>query len=170
MDQGEGNGDEIVLETVDRAMRPEGDAARFIDKSDIFAQDDPRRVRGVAVAVLKGAAQQGDTLLPFAETINRIVKRFPDRRTCSPDKDLVQGQASFYKEVLDFPVDGDPPTLALKWLSEMERDVAARLLRRTKNKNPAAKAGWSWETLLLNEFGKKSKLPPETRPGRRSCR
>jgi hypothetical protein len=161
MDQSEGNGDEIVLETVDRAMRPEGDAARFIDKSEVYAQDDPRRVRGVAVAVLKGAAQQGDTLLPFAETINRIVKRFPDRRTCSPDKDLVQGQATFYKEVLDFQVDADPPTMALKWLSEMERDVAARLLRRTKNKNAAAKAGWSWEKLLLNEFGKKSKLPPE---------
>lgn len=161
MDQGDGNGDEIVLETVDRAMRPEGDAARFTDKSEVYAQDDPRRVRGVAVAVLKGAAQQGDTLLPFAETIKRIVKRFPDRRTCSPDKDLVQGQASFYKEVLDFQVDADPPTMALKWLSEMERDVAARLLRRTKNKNAAAKAGWSWEKLLLNEFGKKSKLPPE---------
>jgi hypothetical protein len=160
MDQGDGDG-VIALETVDRAMRPEGDAARFIERSEIYAQDDPRRVRGVAVAVLQGAAEQGDTLLPFAETINRIVKRFPERRTCSPDKELVQGQANFYKEVLDFQVDGDPLTMALKWLSDMERDVTARLLKRTKNKNPAAKAGWSWEKLLLNEFGKKSKLPPD---------
>jgi hypothetical protein len=160
MDQGEGTGDEIVLETVDRGMRPEGDAARFIDKSEIYAQDDPRRVRGVAVGVLKSAAEQGDTLLPFAETINRIVKRFPERRSCSPDKELVQGQASFYKEVLDFREDSDPPTMALKWLSEMERDVTARLLRRTKNKNPSPKPGWSWEKLLVDEF-KKSKLPRE---------
>ncbi|MCZ2153093.1 MAG: AAA family ATPase [Bryobacterales bacterium] len=161
MDQSDGESDLIALETVDRGMRPEGDAARFIDKSEIFVQDDPRRVRGVAVAVLQGAAEQGDTLLPFAETINRIVKRFPERRTCRPDKDLVQGQASFYQEVLDFRVDGDPPTMALKWLSEMERDVTTRLGRRMKTKNPAPKAGWNWETLLVNEFTKTSKLPPE---------
>ncbi len=163
MDQGDGESDLIALETVDRAMRPEGAAARFIDKADICVQDDPRRVRGVAVAVLQGAAQQGDTLLPFAETINRIIKRFPERRTCSPDKDLVQGQASFYQEALDFRVDGNPPTMALKWLSELEREVSSRLPRRTKAKNPAPKAGWSWEKLLLDEFGKKSgsKLPPE---------
>ena len=163
MDQGTGENDVIALEIVDRAMRPEGAAARFIDKADICVQDDPRRVRGVAVAVLQGAAQQGDTLLPFAETINRIIKRFPERRTCSPDKDLVQGQASFYREALDFRVDGDPPTMALKWLSELEREVTNRLPRRTKAKNPAPKTGWSWEKLLLDEFGKKSgsKLPPE---------
>jgi hypothetical protein len=163
MDQSDGESDVIVLETVDRAMRPEGSAARFIDKADICVRDDPRRVRGVAVAVLQGAAQQGDTLLPFAETINRVIKRFPERRMCSPDKDLVQGQATFYQETLDFRVDGNPPTMALKWLSELEREVSSRLPRRTKAQNPAPKAGWSWETLLLDEFGKKSgsKLPPE---------
>jgi hypothetical protein len=162
MDQGDGGSDLIALETVDRAMRPEGDAARFIDETDICVQDDPRRVRGVAVAVLQGAAQQGDTLLPFAETVNRIIKRFPERRTCRPDKDLVQGQASFYQEVLDFRVDGNPPTMALKWLAELEREVSNRLPRRTKAKNPAPKAGWSWEKLLLDEFGKSGqKLLPE---------
>ena len=74
------------------------------------------------------------------------------------------GQASFYQEALDFRVDGDPPTMALKWLSELEREVSNRLPRRTKAKNPPPKAGWSWEKLLLDEFGKKSgstKLPPE---------
>jgi hypothetical protein len=163
MDQSDGESDIIALETVDRAMRPEGAAARFVDRADICAQDDPRRVRGVAVAVLQGAVQQGDTLLPFAETVNRIIKRFPERRTCRPDRDLVQGQASFYQEVLDFRVDGDPPTMALKWLSDLEREVSNRLQRRTKTKNSPPKAGWSWEKLLLDEFGKKSgtKLAPE---------
>jgi hypothetical protein len=163
MDQGDGETDPIALEAVDRGMRPEGAAARFIGTTEICVQDDPRRVRGAAVAVLKGAAQQGDTLLPFAEIVNRITKRFPERRTCRPDKDLVLGQASFYQEALDFRVDGDPPTMALKGLSELEREVSSRLPRRTKAKNPSAKAGWSWEKLLLEEFGKKSgsKLPPE---------
>jgi ATP-dependent exoDNAse (exonuclease V) alpha subunit len=76
---------------------------------------------------------------------------------------LVLGQATFYQEALDFRVDGDPPTMALKWLSELEKEVSNRLPRRTKAKNPPSKAGWSWEKLLLDEFGKKSgsKLPPE---------
>ncbi|RLT19655.1 MAG: exodeoxyribonuclease V [Planctomycetota bacterium] len=164
MDQGDGVSDLIALETVDRGMRPEGAAARFIDKEDVCAQDDPRRIRGVAVAVLQGAAQNGDTLLPFAETVNRITKRFPERRACWPDRDLVLGQATFYQEALDFRVDGDPPTMALKWLAELEREVCTRLPRRTKAKNDPPKKGWSWEKLLLEEFGKKSgstKLPPQ---------
>ena len=164
MDQGDGVSDLIALETIDRGMRPEGAAARFIDKDEVCAQDDPRRVRGVAVAVLQDAAQQGDTLLPFTETLSRIAKSFPERRACRPDRDLVEGQANFYQEALDFRVDGDPPTMALKWLAELELEVSNRLPRRTKAKNPAPKAGWSWEKLLLEEFGKKSgstKLPPE---------
>lgn len=163
MDHGDGVSDVIALETIDRGMRPEGAAARFIDKDDVCAQDDPRRVRGVAVAVLQDAAQNGDTLLPFTETMNRINKRFPERRICRPDRDLVMGQASFYQEALDFREDGEPPTMALKWLSELEREVSNRLPRRTKAKNSLPKAGWSWEKLLLDEFDKKSgsKLPPE---------
>ena len=164
MDQGDGVSDIIALETIDRGMRPEGDAARFTDKDAICVQDDPRRVRAVAVDVLQDAAQNGDTLLPFSETMNRITKRFPERRACRPDRDLVAGQASFYQEELDFRVDGEPPTMALKWISELEREVCNRLPRRTKAKNSSPKAGWSWEKLLLDEFGKKSgskKLPPE---------
>jgi exodeoxyribonuclease V alpha subunit len=161
MDQGDGKSDVIALETVDRAMRPEGAVLRFVDKEDACVQDDPRRIRGAAVAVLQAAAQQGDTLLPFSETINRIIKRFPKRRACSPDSDLVQGQATFYRDALDFRTDGDPPTMALKWLSELEQEVSSRLLRRAKSRNPMPKAGWSWEKLLKEEFGanSSSKLP-----------
>jgi hypothetical protein len=163
MDQGERDSELIALETIDRGMRPEGTAVRFLQKGELCAQDDPRRVRGVAVAVLQTAAQQGDTLLPFAETINRVVKRFPERRTCRPDRDLVLGQSKFYEESINFCVDGKPPTMALKWLAELEREVSARLTRRLRNKNTPPKSGWSWEKLLLEEFvdGRGSKLQPE---------
>lgn len=164
MDQGDGVCDLIALESIDRGMRPEGFAARFIEKNEVYTQDDPRRVRGVAVAVLKGAAESGDTLLPFAETMNRINKRFPERRVCRPDRDLVLGQATFYQEALDFRVEVDPPTMALKWLSELEREVCSRLPRRAKAKNDPPKMEWSWEKLLQDEFEKKksgSDLPPE---------
>ena len=75
-DQGDGKSDVIALETIDRGMRPEGEAARFFDKDGICQQDDPRRVRGTAVAVLRAAAEQGDTLLPYAETLGRIMKLY----------------------------------------------------------------------------------------------
>lgn len=164
MDQGDGVSDVIALETIDRGMRPEGAAARFLDDDETCPQDDPRRVRGVAVAVLQAAAQQGDTLLPFAETITRITKRFPERRACRPDRDLVEGQASFYQETLDFRHESDPQTMAIKGLSELEREVCARLKRRVKTKNDPPKDGWSWEPLLERAFSDKeggSKLAPD---------
>ncbi len=163
MDQGSSDSEPIVLETIDRGMRPEGDAARFLAKDDALAQDDPRRVRGVAVAVLRAAAEEGDTLLPFSETLTRIGKRFPDRRACRPDRDLVRGQAKFYQEVLDFPAENDSPTMALKVLAELEQEVGSRLARRIKKQNDPPRAGWNWEGLLKEAFkeGKGTKLPPE---------
>ena len=163
MDQSDGKSERIALETIDRGMRPEGDAVRFIDREDVCVQNDPRRVRGVAVAILQGAAQNGDTLLSFAETLNRITKRFPERRACRPNRDLIVGQAGFYQKALDVRAEGEPPTMALKWLSELEREVSIHLLRRIRAKNPPPKAGWSWERLLLAEFSKESgsTLPPE---------
>jgi ATP-dependent exoDNAse (exonuclease V) alpha subunit len=162
MDKGDGESDLIGLETIDRGMRPEGEAAQFLAKDDICNSDDRRRVRAAAVAVLQAAAHDGDTLLPFSETIQQINKVFPDRRACRPDRDLVIGQARYYQEVIDFRVDGTPPTMALGWLSQLEREVSGCLVERIKRKNSQPKAGWSWETLLLDEFGKSgSKLPPE---------
>ena len=38
MDQGDGASDLIALETIDRGMRPEGAAARFIDKEEVCAR------------------------------------------------------------------------------------------------------------------------------------
>ncbi|MCG3131545.1 MAG: ATP-dependent RecD-like DNA helicase [Phycisphaerae bacterium] len=162
MDQGDGESDLIGLEAIDRGMRPEGEAALFLAKDDICNSDDRRRVRAAAVTVLQVAAHDGDTLLPFSETVQRINKVFPDRRACRPDRDLVIGQAEYYQEVVDFRVDGTPPTMALAWLSQLEREVSGCLVERVKRKNQPPKPDWSWEKLLLEEFGKTgSKLPPE---------
>ncbi len=163
-DRGGTDSDPVSLETIDRGMRPEADAARFLVDRGECAQDDPRRIRGTAVAVLRAAADEGDTLLPFAEVMNRVTTRFPERRACRPDRDLVRGQATFYQEALGFRVDGQPPTMALRSLSELEREVSSRLTRRVKTKNPPPAGGWSWEAKLAAEFGQGgsgTKLPPE---------
>jgi len=161
MDQGGFDSAPVALEVIDRGMRPEGDAARFLSRDEAYAQDDQRRVRAVAIAVLMNVAEQGDTLLPFSETLKRINKRFPERRICRPDRDLVNAQASFYQQALDFREDADPPTMALKVLSELEQEVRRRLTSRVKRKNNPPPAGWDWEELLKEEFkeGKGTKLP-----------
>lgn len=163
MDQGGPGLDIISLEVIDRGMRPEGDAAIHLPKTEIIPQDDPRRVRGCAVAILKDAAVNGDTLLPLGETLDRVRSRFPERRACRPDRELVIGQQSFYQQILNFSTDGNQPTIALRILSELEQEVVDRIKRRLRKKNKPPRAGWSWEELLKQEFGegKGSKLPPE---------
>lgn len=163
MDEGGADRDIVSLEVIDRGMRPEGDAALFLPKDDAIPQDDPRRVRGCAVTVLKTAAAEGDTLLPLSETLNQIKTQFPERRACLPDRELVVGQSDFYEEALAFRKYAEPPTLALKILSKLEQEVSSRLKRRVKLKNDPPPDDWSWEELLKKEFSKKgsSKLPPE---------
>jgi exodeoxyribonuclease V alpha subunit len=74
-DQGDAKSDPVALETIDRGMRPEGDAAIFLRPQDLIAQDDARRTRATTCAVLSEAADAGDTLLPFPEAL-RLVKRW----------------------------------------------------------------------------------------------
>ncbi len=163
MDQGGKDLDVVGLEVIDRGMRPEQEAARFLSDDEIVPQDDPRRVRAVAVTVLQNSARTGDTLLPFSEMLTRITKKFPERRACIPDRELVVGQADFYNESLDFRTDGDPPTMALRDLSDLEQEVRSRLSRRVKRTNDPPPSDWDWERLLKKEFGegKGTKLPPE---------
>ena len=107
-DQGDADSEPIALESIDRGMRSEGDAAVFIPKDEIVAQDDDRRIRAVAAAVLAEAAQAGDTLLPFQEAQLRIAKHFPENRICQPDRDLMIAEANFYRKLLHFDYEGDP--------------------------------------------------------------
>ena len=163
MDQGDGKSDLIAIETIDRGMRPEGAAALFIDKDECLRprRSTPGPWRGRLRAPKCGQKRRHAAAVRRNRQPHH--KAIPPAPGLSADRDLVIGQAVIYQEALDFRVDGDPPTMALKWLSELECEVSNRLLRRAKAKNPPHKAGWSWEKLLRDEFGKKagSKLPPE---------
>jgi exodeoxyribonuclease V alpha subunit len=60
--------------------------------------------------------------------------------------------------------------MALKWLSELERDVRTTLTRRIERKNNHPRQGWSWEALIKQAFDADSgsKLPPEVEERARS--
>lgn len=162
-DQGGRESDPISLETVDHGMRPEGDSALFLTPDDAVAQDDARRVRAVATTVLNEAASVGDTLLLFHDALSRIALRFPDRRACRPDRDVVVAQADFYRQALTFDPDGDPPVIALQSLADAEAHVRTVLGRRVTKKNPSIPPGFNWAELLERNLaaGKSTALAPE---------
>jgi exodeoxyribonuclease V alpha subunit len=85
-DRGTKTSEPIGLETIDQGMWPMGDAALF-RSGDAIAHDDPRRVRATACAVLRAAAEAGDTLLPFETFMRRMHDHFPDARRCLVDRE-----------------------------------------------------------------------------------
>lgn len=115
-------------------MRPEGDSAFFPD-DDVVAQDDRRRVRGVAHAVLREAADDGDTVLTLDDLLERIRKRFPDRRACNPDREVILAEEEFYRGVLWTALDQQPQLVALAQLQGLEQATADALQRKSKRVN-----------------------------------
>ncbi|MCC7157108.1 MAG: AAA family ATPase [Bryobacterales bacterium] len=86
-DKGSEYSEPIGLETIDQGMWPEGDAALF-RKGPPIAHDDRRRVRATACAVLRQAANAGDTLLPFETFVRRVHEYFPEKRRCLADREV----------------------------------------------------------------------------------
>lgn len=152
LDAGTVDSSPIGLETIDHGMAPEGDAALF-KPVDTAEPDDRRRVRATAASVLEDAAQAGDTLLPLPVLLDRIAVRFPDRRACRPDRELVAGQEEFLRGVLWTAFDVDPPLAALKHLRELEQH-AAGVIKRRSGKTNAVKEPTNWRMALEREFGK----------------
>ena len=72
------------------------------------------------------------TPLPFAETLDRIKSRFPERRACRPDRELVVGQhTTFIKRQLIsriYPFSDHEPANSLR----LEQEVAGRIKRSVK--------------------------------------
>lgn len=100
-DKGDENSEPIDLETIDQGMWPEGDAALF-RSSDAVAHNDHRRIRATACAILREAADNGDTLLPFEAFMRRLHKHFPDKRRCIADREALWGgeDRAFYDQIL----------------------------------------------------------------------
>jgi exodeoxyribonuclease V alpha subunit len=142
----------IALETIDHGMRPEGDAALFGAPED-FPQDDRRRVRAVAHAVLKEASDAGDTLLPFSDLLSRIRSRFPERRACNPDREVVVADREFLDEALWTALDEEPLLVALKDLQSLERHIASTIERRAPRAIRDKDQQIDWRIRLEETFG-----------------
>ena len=100
-DKGNHDSESIGLETIDHGMWPEGDAALFRSEEAI-AHNDQRRVRATACAVLREAADAGDTILPFDTFMRRVHDRFPDKRRCLADREVLWSgeEREFHNKIL----------------------------------------------------------------------
>ena len=152
-DLGSAESDPVDLDSVDRGMLPEGDAALFIPREQIVVHDDTRRVRAVAIAVLKEAANSGDTLLTFSDLLERIRQRFPDKRACKPDREIVMAEADFYRQRLWLALDAAPELAALKPLRDLEQLIAQVIRKRAPRKNADPGTPIDWRAALVREFG-----------------
>jgi exodeoxyribonuclease V alpha subunit len=151
-DLGARNSAPVALETIDHGMIAEGTAALFSDEEKV-AHDDRRRVRAVGVAVLQEAGSNGDTVLTLGDLLKRVYSRFPERRACRPDRDIVLAERDFYQENLWMSVDSEPQLVAVKHLQELEQAIAATVKRRAKKKNPPAEPMIDWLVALEGLFG-----------------
>ena len=151
-DLGAVSSDPVALETVDHGLRPAGDAALFPDEDEV-SHDDKRRVRAVGVAVLQESSNNGDTLLTLSDFLSRVSERFPDKRACKPDREVVLAEADFYQYSLWTAFDSDPQLVALKHLRSLEQGSASMLKRRAKKVNPAPDPRIDWLAGLKGEFG-----------------
>lgn len=152
-DLGTAISDPVSLDTIDRGMFPEGDAALFIPRNKIILQDDTRRVRSVAVTALNEAAEEGDTLLPISGLLDRIRERFPDRRACRPDREIFESEAEFHQELLWLSLNSDPKLAAIKELREFEDYITQAIKRRVKRRNPDPDPQIDWQAALEERFG-----------------
>ena len=151
-DLGAVGSDPVALETIDHGLRPAGNAALFPDDDEV-SHDDRRRVRAVGVAVLQEASNNGDTLLAFTDFLGRVRGRFPERRACQPDREVVLAEVNFYQHLLWTAFDSDPELVALKHLQSLEQRSASMITRRAKKVNPAADAPIEWLAALKGLFG-----------------
>lgn len=142
----------VALETVDHGLRPEKNAALFPDE-DYVAHDDRRRVRAVGVEILREAAGNGDTALLLTDFLRRILERFPEKRACQPDGELVVAEAEFYREVIWTCFDSEPQLVALKYLQSLEHSAVAMVKRRVKRVNAEPDLPINWLSALKLEFG-----------------
>ena len=161
-DLGDEESSRVSLETIDHGMIPEGEAIQFMTERERIASNDRRRLRAILVSVLETAARSGDTFLGLDAALRSVEGRFPERRRCQADRDLVLGDRDFHEEVLSVDLE-DYPRLALKHLSELEVEVRdtieARLERGPFPKLPEI----DWSAILSERLGsgKGTKLPVE---------
>ena len=145
--------DPISLDSIDRGMLPQDDAALFIAPENRVLQDDMRRVRATSVEILNECAEEGDTVLSLSDHLINVRERYPERRSCRPDRELFISESDFYSHNLWLSLEEDPQLVALNRIHNLESYITQIIKRRVRRQNPSPDPPIDWKSALINEFG-----------------
>jgi hypothetical protein len=137
----------IELDTIDRGVVL--DPGRWSTEERV-ALDDITRVRATAVAILEDVAEDGDSFLPLEELLDRVERRFPERRRCATI-DLVLGSDEFIGGALHVESDHDPLLVALPRLRAAEAAVRELVQRRWQRVNDVTDEP-NWADVIATQF------------------
>ncbi|MEJ8856122.1 AAA family ATPase [Variovorax robiniae] len=100
-DHGTARSAAVSLEVIDQGMMPEGHAARFRTEPKM-APNDRRRIRATMCAVLRRAADAGDTVLPFEALVLRASNFHSEKRRCTVNADVAWSSEDrrFHEQIL----------------------------------------------------------------------
>jgi ATP-dependent exoDNAse (exonuclease V) alpha subunit len=142
----------ISIGTVDRGMLPDptvGVAHPVPAPSTVDSPNDPRRVRGAFVTVLRDAADDGDSLLSVTETFERV-EALELTRPLDVGLDWIEGNTAAFGEVIDRLTvevrDSTIEALQLTELADREQALAKILKARAGKSLPSLEE--DWESLI----------------------
>jgi len=142
----------IGFEKIDHGMIPLPDISDTWGKRAHISSKDKRRVRALIVEVLRAAANEGHTILPLNDVVERLMKKIPDKRKCEPDPERILEQKEFYKEVIEFGTVDSNPHIALRRISEYEKKISQQIRDLVSSKNLDT-SHVDWAEKLACEFG-----------------
>jgi DNA-directed RNA polymerase specialized sigma24 family protein len=153
-DQGDLHDPAVSIGTIDRGLLPDSSVAAKCPVPDLSRIDSPtdrRRVRSAVVSVLRGTADEGDSLLSTVETLTRM-ERLDLARPCIIPPDWFAGNNDFLDPVLrQLAVEVPAPdgtrmqavaALQLAVHADTERQLAKILLKRAEKDLPSVRANW----------------------------
>ena len=149
-----GEGLYLSVKKIDRALFP---VASIREKYPLNApscmesDNDPRRIRAVAVAALELAAEEGHTILPCNQLVDSV-RSIPLDPICPITLDILNAIEPFLSEhIIRRTMKDDTPYYKLTRLVEFDEVIEARIGKRLHAKRLNVPA--DWRVMLDAEFG-----------------
>jgi len=162
----------VSVKKVDRAVFPVASVLQkypLEEPTALSSDNDERRVRAIAIAVLEHEAESGNTILPCNLMVDSI-KEMILEPACKVTQDILNAISNFLsKEIICREMKDGTEYYKLIRINEFDSIIEKRISKRIKAKKLEVKA--DWRTLLDNKFdkGKKVKLSPDSDEERARC-
>ncbi|MBE6005416.1 MAG: RNA helicase [Lachnospiraceae bacterium] len=155
----------VSVKKVDRAVFPVASVLEkypLEDPTALTSDNDQRRARAIAVAVLENEALAGNTILPCDQMVDKIRDMILDP-ACKITKDILNAIDKFlHKEIIRREMKDGTEYYKLVRINEFDEIIEKRISKRLKANKLEVNA--DWRGLLDAKFdkGKKVKLDPDS--------